>query len=76
MPEEENVIKLLKAMSTVAFLADCGCYHEAFELLKALDAIAMGLELYWDSLYQTSRMVLIRYITTVANDPGIWLSQL
>lgn len=66
------MIKLLKAMSTAAFLADCGCYHEAFELLKTLDTIAMGLELYKSTLYLVARSVLISYIKTVSDSPGVW----
>lgn len=67
-----GMFKLLRGMSTAAFLADCGCYHEAFELLKVLDSIAMGLELYWSKVYQIARQALITYIRTVANDPGKW----
>lgn len=69
------MVKLLKAMQTAAFLADCGCYHEAFELLKTLDTIAMGLDLYKVVLYQVARATLISYIRSVADAPGDWTSK-
>lgn len=69
------MVKLLQGMQTAAFLADCGCYHEALELLKALDTVAMGLELYKLPIYQVARGMLITYISKVADSPGDWTSR-
>jgi hypothetical protein len=69
-----DMIKLLGAFKTVAFLADAGCYEEAFKLLYVLDQIAMGIEQYHEPLYQCTRKVLLAYITSCINDPGDWHS--
>ncbi len=66
------MVRLLTAFKTVAFLADAGCIESAFELLKTLDQIAMGLEMYYNYHYQIARMVLIQYIQATVDSPGDW----
>lgn len=68
------MVKLVKAFSTVAFLADAGCYEDAFKLLAVLDQIAMGLEVYKHPCYQLGRVGLLAYIDTVVKTPGDWHS--
>ena len=68
------MVKLLLAMQTVAFLADAGCYDDAFQLLGVLDQIAMGLELYSNEYYRVAREALLVYINRAVNTPGDWHS--
>ena len=64
--------RLIRALATVAFLADAGCYDAAFNLLETLDQIAMGLEMYLHPVYQVARTMLLNYIQRTAETPGKW----
>ena len=68
------MVRLLQGFKTVAFLADAGCYDDAFKLLGALDQISMGIEMYWHPTYQVARVVLLSYVEQVSETPGDWHS--